>query len=41
LKTQFGFDRYAGRSLHYGLRAPPTASQAFVPGVAREIHTML
>jgi hypothetical protein len=25
-----------GRSLHYGLSAPPTASQAFVPGVAME-----
>jgi hypothetical protein len=26
-----------GRSLHCGLSAPPTASQAFVPGVAMEI----
>jgi hypothetical protein len=25
-----------GRSLHYGLSAPPTASQAFVPGVTME-----
>jgi hypothetical protein len=25
-----------GRSLHYGLSTPPSASQAFVPGVARE-----
>jgi hypothetical protein len=31
----------AGRSLHYGLNAPPTASQAFVPGVAMETPHML
>jgi len=28
-------------SLHFGLRAPPTASQASVPGVAREAHDVL
>jgi hypothetical protein len=26
-----------GRFLHYGLSAPPTASQAFVPGVAMDM----
>jgi len=31
----------AGHSLHCGLSAPPTASQASVPGVARERHIML
>jgi hypothetical protein len=30
-----------GRSLHYGLSAPPTASQAFVPGVAMETPIVL
>ncbi len=30
-----------GHSLPYGLNAPPTASQAFVPGVANTIHNML
>ena len=30
-----------GRSLHYGLNAPPTGSQAFVPGVASERQDML
>ena len=30
-----------GHSLHSGLGAPPTASQAFVPGVASETHDML
>ncbi len=30
-----------GRSLHYGLNAPPTASQAFVPGVAMETPHVL
>jgi hypothetical protein len=27
-----------GHSLHFGLSAPPTASQASAPGVARETH---
>ena len=31
----------AGRSLHYGLSAPPKASQAFVPGVAMETPHVL
>jgi hypothetical protein len=31
----------AGRSLHCGLNAPPTASQASVPGVASETQSML
>src|SRR6267154_6543242 len=30
-----------GRSLHFGLSAPPTASQAFVPGVATETSHVL
>jgi len=30
-----------GHSLHYGLSAPPTASQSSVPGVAGETQTML
>jgi hypothetical protein len=30
-----------GHYLHFGLSAPPTASQAFVPGVARERQDML
>jgi hypothetical protein len=29
------------RSLHYGLSAPPTAAQAFVPGVAVETPHVL
>jgi len=33
--------KYAGRSLHYGLSAPPRASRAFVPGVVSETQTML
>jgi hypothetical protein len=31
----------AGPSLHWGLNAPPTASQAFVPRVAGETRSML
>ena len=31
----------AGHSLHFGLSAPPSASQAFDPGVAKETHDML
>ncbi len=31
----------AGLSLRCGLNAPPTASQAFLPGVASETHTVL
>jgi len=30
----------ANHSLHFGLSAPPTASQASVPGVAQETHDM-
>src|SRR5258705_6062983 len=30
-----------GHSLHFGLSAPPTASQASVPGVVRETHDVL
>src|SRR6266436_3664027 len=29
---------HSGHSLHSGLSAPPTASQASVPGVVRETH---
>jgi hypothetical protein len=32
---------FFGHSLHYGLSAPPTASQSSVPGVAGETQTML
>ena len=32
---------FSGHSLHYGLSAPPTASQSSVPGVAGETQTML
>jgi hypothetical protein len=31
----------AGYSLHYGLNAPSTASQASVPGVASKTQSML
>ena len=31
----------AGHSLHCGLNAPPTASQASIPGVASETQIML
>ena len=34
-------NRLRGHSLHFGLSAPPTASQAFVPGVATETQDML
>jgi hypothetical protein len=30
-----------GHSLHFGLSAPPRASQASIPGVARETHDVL
>lgn len=32
---------FFGHLLHCGLSAPPTASQASVPGVARETQDML
>ena len=37
----FRFLYFFGHSLHYGLSAPPTASQSSVPGVAGETQTML
>ncbi len=40
-KTTLAYNSGAGHSLHCGLSAPPTASQASFPGVARETHGML
>jgi hypothetical protein len=37
----YGENKDSGRSLHSVLSAPPTASQASVPGAARETHDML
>ena len=39
--TRLAEDPAAGHFLHCGLIAPPTASQAFVPGVARQTLDML
>jgi len=35
-RTTLAYNSGADHSLHCGLSAPPTASQAFVPGVVRE-----
>jgi hypothetical protein len=35
------YDSGVSHSLHFGLNAPPAASQASVPGVARETKGML
>ena len=39
-RTTLADNSGAGHSLHCGLSAPPTASEAFVPGVVRETHGM-